>query len=73
MRSSPDITAGDIERTLRLMAEDTYGLQRASELESRLAHYAQMLARIAAAAVEFGEDPPDLSGIPEGDDVEGVC
>ncbi len=70
MRISPDVTADEIERTLRLLADDRYGSQRASELEPRLAHYAQMLARIAAAPVEFGGDPPDLSGVQEEDDGE---
>lgn len=68
VRLAADVTAAEIERTLRLMAEDQFGPQRASQLEHRLAHYAQMLARIATASVEFGGDPPDLSGVEEDDD-----
>lgn len=65
MRCDPDVTPDEIEKTLRLMAEDQYGPERAAKLESRLGHYAQMLARIAGAPVEFDSDPPDLSGIEE--------
>ncbi len=68
MRLAPDVSVEEIERTLRLMAADQFGAERASQLERRLGQYAEMLARIATASVEFAGDPPDMSGVEEDDD-----
>lgn len=63
MPTASEPNAEEFARRLRRDAEERYGAERASQLDGRLKNSARWLALIAAAPLEFADDPPDRSGL----------
>ena len=65
MRLDAGLTVEEIAASLRREASDSFGAERAAQLEAQLRQHAAWLARVAAEPLELDEEAPDLSGLEE--------
>jgi hypothetical protein len=57
MQREPNVNSAQLKQQLRRLADDSYGPDRAGELEEQIEHTARMMAGVASQDLDLNDHP----------------